>query len=78
MFRKLSRTFIYTAFVLITISSLAIAGTPGTVVSVDDKGMATVQMADGQTLRVKVVGAQIGDKVDCAEKAGKAQCKKAS
>lgn len=78
MFRKISRTFAYTALVLITLASLAIAGTPGTVVSVDDKGMATVETADGQTLRVKVAGAQIGDRVDCSEKAGKTQCEKAS
>lgn len=78
MFGKLSRTFFYTALVLITIASLAIAGTPGTVISVDSKGMATVETADGQTLRVKVAGAQIGDRVDCAQKAGKTECKKGS
>lgn len=78
MCRKLSQTLIYATLILITAISLAVAGTPGTVVSVDDKGMATVQTDDGQTIRVKMAGVQIGDKVDCAEKAGKPSCKKAS
>ncbi|ETX03038.1 MAG: hypothetical protein ETSY1_01460 [Candidatus Entotheonella factor] len=78
MCHKLSKIFVSTLFVLIIAVSFAIAGTPGTVISVDEQGMATVQTDDGQMLRVKVAGAQIGDKVDCTEKAGKASCKKAS
>ncbi len=78
MCRKLSRTLVYATFILITVVSLSLAATPGTVVSIDDKGMATVQTDDGKVLRVKMAGVQVGDKVDCAEKAGKTSCEKAS
>ena len=78
MCHKLLRTLTYAILVLITAVSLSMAGTPGRVLSIDDKGMATVETVDGKMLRVKMAGAQVGDKVDCAEKAGKTSCQKAS
>lgn len=78
MYRKLLTTLVYATLILITAVSFTMAAMPGTVVSVDAQGVATVQTDDGKRFRVKVAGAQIGDKVDCTEKAGKASCKKSS
>ncbi|PON14977.1 hypothetical protein C2W62_26260 [Candidatus Entotheonella serta] len=78
MCSKLSRTLSYAALILITVVSFSMAAPPGTVVSVDKQGVATVHTDDGKRYRVKVSGVKIGDKVDCTVKAGKTSCKKAS
>jgi hypothetical protein len=63
---------------LMFVSTLALAGGGGgTVTKVDDKGMATVKTDDGKEMMgVSVMGAKVGDKVDCTEKDGKMSCMK--
>ena len=47
----------------------------GTVTSIDDKGMATVQTNDGKEHKVKGEGWKVGAKVECEAKEGKTACK---
>jgi len=75
---KCVKTLILSLAALMFVSTLALAGGGGgTVTKVDDKGMATVKMEDGKEMMgVSVMGAKVGDKVDCMEKEGKTSCMK--
>jgi hypothetical protein len=73
---KLVKVLILSLATLMFVSTLALAG-GGTVTKVDDKGMATVKMEDGKEMMgMPVMGAKVGDKVDCMEKDGKMSCMK--
>jgi hypothetical protein len=75
---KFVKTLILSLATLMFVSTLALAGGgDGTVTKVDEKGMATVKLADGkEVMGVSVMGAKAGDKVDCMEKDGKMSCMK--
>ena len=75
---KFVKTLILSLATLMFVSTLALAGGGhGTVTKVDDKGMGTVKMEDGkEVMGVSVMGAKVGDKVDCMEKDGKTSCMK--
>lgn len=75
---KCVKTLILSLASLMFVSTLALAGGGhGMVTKIDDKGMATVKMEDGKEMMgVSVMGAKIGDKVDCTEKDGKTSCMK--
>jgi hypothetical protein len=75
---KFIKTLMLSLAALMFVSTLALAGGGGgTVTKVDDKGMATVKMEDGKEMMgVSVMGAKVGDKVDCMQKDGKTSCMK--
>ena len=77
MIQKLSKTLAFTCASLLLGTTLTFAGgtMKGKVVSVDEKGMATVQTEDGKEHKVKGEGWKVGANVQCEEKEGMTSCK---
>jgi len=76
MLRRLGKTLALTCGGIVLGATLATAAMMnGTVTAIDDAGMATVKMEDGQTHKVKGEGWTVGAKVQCETKEGKTACK---
>jgi len=76
MIRTLGKYVGLSVAVFCLMTSLAMAGgMTGTVTQINDKGMATVKMADGKEHVVKGEGWKVGATVECEVKEGNTVCK---
>jgi len=76
MLRTLGKTLTLACAGLVLSTTLATAGMmKGTVMGVDDNGMATVKTEDGKEHKVKGESWKAGAKVECETKEGKTACK---
>ena len=77
MIRKLTQTLAGAVAMLCVVSTLALA--EGMTCSQDDgKNCTMAKNADGDEVKVMVLGAKVGDKLDCTDKDdGAMACKKA-
>jgi len=76
MIRRLGKTLALGCAGIVLGTTLATAAMmTGTVVSMDDKGMATVKTEDGKEHKVKGEGWKVGAKVECETKEGATMCK---
>lgn len=76
MIRPVMKTVAMAFAGLLLSTTLATAGgMKGTVTAVDDQGVATVKMENGNEYKVKGEGWKPGAKVDCDAREGKTECK---